>query len=61
MSATNIPSAYRIANINPNDAMFLPYDATASISERTALAFVSKLSVRPAYSRCYGHSKLLTS
>jgi len=27
-SATNIPSAYRIANIALNDAMILPYNAT---------------------------------
>jgi hypothetical protein len=26
-SATNMPSAYRIANIAPNNAMILPYDA----------------------------------
>jgi hypothetical protein len=26
-SATNIPSACRIANISLNDAMILPYDA----------------------------------
>jgi hypothetical protein len=26
-SATNIPSAWRIANIAPNDEMILPYDA----------------------------------
>ena len=27
MSATNIPSPYRIINIDPNDVMILSYDA----------------------------------
>jgi hypothetical protein len=38
MSATNIPSAWTIANIDPNDAMILPYDANPdrmTFSERT--------------------------
>ena len=33
MSASNIPSACRIANIALNDAMILPYDATPSRME----------------------------
>jgi hypothetical protein len=39
MSAINIPSACRIANINPNDAMILPHDANparVTFSERTS-------------------------
>ena len=39
MSARNIPSACRIANIALNDAMILPYDATPSrmeFSQRTS-------------------------
>ena len=39
MSATNILSTRRIANIDPNDAMILPYDTNPSrmeFSERTA-------------------------
>jgi hypothetical protein len=33
MSATNILSTRRIANIDPNDAMILPYDTTPSRME----------------------------
>jgi hypothetical protein len=39
MSATSIPSACRIANIDPNDAMILPHDANPdrmTFSERTS-------------------------
>src|SRR3972149_4983146 len=40
MSATNIPSAYRIANIDPNDALILAHNANPrriTFSERTAV------------------------
>jgi Acyl-CoA dehydrogenase, N-terminal domain len=40
ISATNMPSACRIANIDPNDAMILPHDANRRriiFSERTGV------------------------
>ena len=44
MSATNIPSARRIANIAINDAMILPYDAKANLKRSMPLTAVSRMS-----------------
>jgi hypothetical protein len=52
MSATSIPSACRIVNIDSNDAMILPYDANPSRME-----FSQKTSRHPA--RCLVKARLL--
>ena len=49
-SATNIPSACRIANIDPNDAMILPHDANPNrltFSERTGGATTNQSVIAP--------------
>jgi hypothetical protein len=54
MSAGNIPSACRIANIALNDAMILPYDATPSRMEFSERAIGGGAINAPAHSGSAG-------